>query len=79
MKVYTCSEARRRLSEVLDMARTEEVLIKRRGGEMFSVTYRNPPTSPFDVPGVNSRATPQDILDAVRESRARAPGQEDIS
>lgn len=71
MKVFTYSEARRRLSEVLDMARTEEALIKRRGGEMFSVTYRNPPTSPFDVPGARARTTIRDILEAVRESRSR--------
>jgi PHD/YefM family antitoxin component YafN of YafNO toxin-antitoxin module len=38
MKVFTYSEARKRLARVLDMARKEEVLIKRRGGETFSLT-----------------------------------------
>jgi len=36
MKVYTYSEARQRLADVLNIARTEEVVIKRRGGETFS-------------------------------------------
>ena len=71
MKVYTYSQARQRLSEVLDTARAEEVIIRRRGGETFSLAYRRGAKSPFDVPGVKTRATTDDILDAVRESRER--------
>ena len=71
MKVFTFSEARQRLAEVLDTARQEEVIIKRRGGDTFSVLYRKHPKSPFDVPGVKTAATTEDIVDAVRESRAR--------
>jgi prevent-host-death family protein len=37
MKVYTYSEARQRLSDVLDNARNEEIIIKRGGGETFSI------------------------------------------
>ena len=70
MKAYTYSEARQHLSEVLDVARTEEVIIKRKGGEAFSVALRKSPKSPFDVPGIKVKATTQDILDAVRESRS---------
>jgi prevent-host-death family protein len=72
MKVYTYSEARQRLSEVLNIARTEEVIIKRRGGESFSITFRKSSKSPFDVSGINTRATTKDILDAVKESRSRS-------
>ncbi len=71
MKVYTYSEARQRLSEVLDIARKEKVIIKRRKGETFSIIYKKPTKSPFDVPGINTKATTQDILDAIRESRSR--------
>ena len=71
MKVYTYSEARRRLSDVLNIARSEEVIIKRRGGETFSVIYRKSNKSPFDVPGIHTKATTNDILAAVRESRER--------
>lgn len=69
MKAYTYSEARQKLSEVLDIARFEEVIIKRRGGEAFSVTIKHMPKSPFDVPGIKTSATTSDILDAVKESR----------
>jgi prevent-host-death family protein len=71
MKVYTYSEARQRLAEVLNIARNEEVVIKRRGGEAFSIIFRKSERSPFDVPGIQTKATTKDILAAVRESRER--------
>lgn len=72
MKVFTYSEARQNLAEVLKLAQKEEVEIRRRDGAIFSlVAKRKQKRSPFDVPGVKSRANTQDILDAVRESRAR--------
>ncbi|MFC1535127.1 type II toxin-antitoxin system Phd/YefM family antitoxin [Thermodesulfobacteriota bacterium] len=39
MKVYTYSEARQKLSKVLDTARSEEVIIKRRGGGNFYPSF----------------------------------------
>lgn len=72
MKVYNYSEARRRLADVLNIARTEEVIIKRRDGESFSVVLKKTPKSPFDVRGVKTRATTKDILDAIKDSRSRA-------
>ncbi|MBU4460022.1 MAG: prevent-host-death protein [Verrucomicrobia bacterium] len=71
MKVYTFSQARQKLAEVLDIARREEVRIRRRSGDSFSVRYRKEGDSPFNVPGVRTRATTQDIVDAIAESRAR--------
>jgi hypothetical protein len=72
MKVYNYSEARRRLADVLNIARTEEVIIKRRDGESFSVVLKKTPKSPFDVRGVTTRATTKDILDAIKDSRSQA-------
>ena len=71
MKVYTYSQARQRLAEVLDTARHEEVRIKRRGGDSFSVRVSRDRSSPFDVPAVRSRATTGDILAAIQDSRKR--------
>ena len=76
MKVYTYSEARQRLASILNIARTEEVIIKRRGGETFSITFRKNEKSPFDVPGIQTKATTSDILDAVKESRGRFSGKD---
>ncbi len=75
MKVYTYSEARQRLAYVLNIARTEEVIIKRRGGEAFSIIFKKNKKSPFDVPGIKTKATTKDILEAVRESRERTAEQ----
>ncbi len=71
MKVFTYSEARQNLATLLNTARDEEVLIKRRGGETFSVSYKATSQSPFDVPGVKTKAATKEILDAVKESRER--------
>jgi prevent-host-death family protein len=71
MKVFTYSQARQALASVLDTARKEEVLITRRGGDTFAVTYKASPKSPFDVPGIKTQATTRDILEAIRESRSR--------
>ncbi len=76
MKVYTYSEARQRLADVLNIAKTEEVVIKRRGGETFSIIYKKNTKSPFDVPGTKTKATTKDILAAVRESRERFAEQD---
>ena len=71
MKVYTYSEARQRFAEVLNIAREEEVIIKRRGGETFRIVFKKTPKSPFDIPGVKTRATTNDILKAIKDSRGR--------
>jgi len=75
MKVYTYSEARQRLADVLNIARSEEVVIKRRGGETFSIIFKKSKKSPFDVPGIQTKATTKDILAAVRASRERFADQ----
>jgi len=70
MKVYTYAEARQNLSSLLIMAQTEEVEIRRRDGAVFSLTVKNKKTSsPFDVPGIKTNATTENILDSIRDSR----------
>ena len=71
MKVFTYSEARQNLSKLLKIAQKEEVEIRRRDGAIFSIAPKiEQVKSPFDVPGIKTKASTQDILDAVRESRA---------
>lgn len=71
MKVYTYSQARQNLAEVLNQSKDEEVIIRRRGGECFVIVPKARTGSPFDVPGVKTTADTVDILAAVRESRSR--------
>ena len=71
MKVYTYSEARQNLSKLLLLAQNEEVEIRRKDGAVFSlISKKKESKSPFDVPGIKTQATTQDILEAVRMSRA---------
>ena len=71
MKVYTYSEARQKLSEVLNRAKREKVLIRRRGGDVFAVVPQRPSGSPLDVPGIKTKASTEDILAAIRDVRTR--------
>ncbi|MGB7413703.1 MAG: hypothetical protein WA902_05810, partial [Thermosynechococcaceae cyanobacterium] len=71
MKVYSYSQARQNLSDLLNQAQHEEVLIRRRDGSTFSVIAKLSPHSPFDIQGKQTQAVTPDILQAVRDSRAR--------
>lgn len=71
MKIYTYSQARQDLSEVLNRSKSEEVFIRRRGGETFIIAPKAQEGSPFDVPGVETRAKTSDILAVIREIRGR--------
>jgi antitoxin (DNA-binding transcriptional repressor) of toxin-antitoxin stability system len=72
MKIFTYSEARQNLSQLLILAQKEEVVIRRRDGSVFSVTpKRIRSKSPFDVAGIKTRATTEDILNAIHDSRRR--------
>ena len=70
MRVYKFSEARQKLAEVLDLARDEDVLIERRGGETFVLSFKRATKSPLDIPAVDCElVTTDDIVKAVRDSR----------
>lgn len=71
MKVFSYSQARQHFAEVLDTAKKEEVLIRRKGGDVFSLALQKSQKSPFDVPGIKTEATMADILAAIQQVRAR--------
>ncbi len=71
MKVFTYSEARQNLSKLLLLAQDEEVEIRRKDGAIFSLVSKTQENkSPFDVPGIKTKATMQDILNAVQKLRS---------
>jgi len=73
MKIYTYSQAREKLADILEESKKEEVVIRRRKGDTFSIIPKLPPRrSPFDVVGLRKRITQKEILEAIRESRERA-------
>ena len=72
MDVYTYSEARQKLSAVLDKAASSgKVLIRRRDGRTFALTPAKLPRSPLDIPSVKANVTTQEIVSIVREGRRR--------
>ena len=72
MTTYTFSEARQKLSSVLDRARKDgEVLIRRKDGSVFAIKPVTKLDSPFDVDGVDLSLSAHEIVDFVREVRER--------
>ena len=73
MKVYSYSEARQQLAELLKRASREgEVRIRRRDGNAFLVRPAARSGSPLDVPGIDVGLTRAELLDLVRMSRRSA-------
>lgn len=71
MTVYTFSQARQNLARVLDKAKTEVILIKRRDGSLFSLKAAKKIRSPLAVKGLKTKVTTKQIVDIVREMRHR--------
>ena len=70
MKVYTDTQASQRLIDLLYEAQTEEVLIRRKDGVVFSIVRKSPAPSPFAIKGIKTTSSMQDILDAIKEARS---------
>jgi hypothetical protein len=72
MQVFTYSEARQKLSKVLEQAEsTGKVLIRRKDGRTFSLVPEQLITSPLDVPSIQTDISTQELIDIVREGRER--------
>ena len=72
MKVFTYSQARASLSDILERSKKEEIVIRRRKGDLFSIVPKNPKKkSPFDVRGIKTNVTLKEIISVLRESRKR--------
>ena len=72
MTVYTYLEARRKLAAVLDEAQIKgKVLIRRRDGTVFALVPEPQPSSPLDIPGIDTDVTTDEIISCIREGRER--------
>lgn len=73
MDVYTYSEARQKLAEVLQQAEsTGKVLIRRKDGRTFALIPQKSLSSPLDVPSVKAKISTEEIVDIVRQGRERS-------
>ena len=72
MQVYTYSEARQKLSLVLEQVEnTGKVLIRRQDGRTFALVQDKIASSLLDVPSIKANITTQEIVDIVREGKER--------
>ncbi|MBI9055939.1 MAG: type II toxin-antitoxin system Phd/YefM family antitoxin [Bacteroidales bacterium] len=71
MRVFNYSEARQNFASILNMATEEDVIITKKDGSRFKIVplTKNERKSPFDVPGIKSKVTTNEILDVIREAR----------
>lgn len=61
-----------KLADVLEKSKKEEVIIRRRKGDSFSIVPKSPVgRSPFDVSGLHKNISRKEIIEAIRESRKR--------
>ena len=72
MKEYTYSEARQKLSAVLNEAQREgSVRIRRRDGQVFVLQSESNDRSPLDVKGLNLNISREQIIGYIREGRRK--------
>ena len=72
MQVYTYSEARQKLSSVLDKAEVSgKLLIRRKDGRTFALSPERAETSPLDVPSIKAQISTEELVSIVRKERGR--------
>jgi hypothetical protein len=73
MTVYSFTELQQKISMLLETALREgQIKFKNADGRIFVIRPERPQKkSPFDVQSINLAITRNDIIQAIRESRAR--------
>ena len=75
MQVYTYSEARQKLSSVLDKAEsTGKVMIRRKEGRTFALIPEQTRRSPPDIPSIQATVSTKELVEIVRKERGRKRG-----
>jgi hypothetical protein len=70
MMVYTYSEARQKLAQLLDeVLEAGEVRIKRKDGQEFVVKPVSKQASPLDVPGIDLGINATEIVQFIQAGR----------
>ena len=75
MRVYTYSEARQKLSSILDKAESMgKVIIRRKDGRTFALIPEKTRSSPLDVPSIKAIISTEELVKIVRKERGRTRG-----
>ena len=74
MRTYNYSEVQQNLSSILNLALTQEVIVKEKNGRRFKITPVNEVTdkSPFEVSGIDTEISTSEMMDFLRESRSQS-------
>jgi hypothetical protein len=60
------------LANILEESKNEEVVIRRRGGDTFTIVpKKSRRRSPFEVTGLKKTISRKEIIEAIRDSRER--------
>jgi antitoxin Phd len=72
LQVYAYSEARQKLSRVLERAETTgKVLIRRKDGRTFALIPEQNIESPLNVPSIKASISTKELVALVRKERSR--------
>jgi hypothetical protein len=75
MRVYTYSEARQKLSSILDKAESMgKVIIRRKDGRTFALIPEQTRRSPLDVPSIKTAVSTKELVEIVRKREAEQEG-----
>jgi antitoxin Phd len=75
MRVYTYSEARQKLSSILDSAESgEKVIIRLKDGKTFALIPEQTRRSPLDVPSIKADVSTEELVEIMRKERGRTSG-----
>ena len=73
MRTYNYLEAQQNLSAVLNTALKQDVIVRKENGQRFRIIpiEENINHSPFEISGINTNITTEELVATLKQSRAR--------
>jgi hypothetical protein len=73
MRIYNYIDAQQNLAVVLNTALTQDVIVKEQNGRKFMIVpvKENKDQSPFNVSGINTNITTDELVDVIKQSRTQ--------
>jgi len=73
MRIYNYLEVQQNLSAVLNIALTQDVVVRKQNGQRFRIipVEENMNQSPFEVASINTDITTEELVEILKQSRTR--------
>ena len=73
MRIYNYLEVQQDLSAVLNIALTQDVVVRRQNGQQFKIVpvKESINQSPFEVSGINTDITTEELVEILKQSRIK--------